>query len=36
MVIDKDNYKKYQDYLLNSIGRYPHGYTLYENYASYS
>jgi len=24
------------DRLFNSVGRYPHGYTLYENYASYS
>ena len=35
-VMDHENYNKMHDYAQSRIGRYPHGFRHFENYANYS
>ena len=34
-ILDQENYDKYADWHLDQVGRYPHGFRHYENYANY-
>ena len=36
MVLDQENWEKMHDYAHSRLGRYPHGFRHFENYANYS